>query len=87
MNCDQWHCSGLVDTSESDDAIAQPRSFDRLIVNSPSTSASKTTTSDTEALINQTILQCWDQKQGRRSIRQYTLYKNVYKGRRYAHST
>ena len=50
-------CSGLVDTSENDDAGAQPRSFDRLVVDSPSTSASKTTTSDTQALINQTILQ------------------------------
>ena len=50
-------CSGLVDTSESDNASAQLCSFDRLIVDSPSTSASKTTTSDTKALINQTILQ------------------------------
>ena len=49
-------CSGLVDT-DSNDASTQPSSFDRLAVDSPSTSVSKTTTSDTQALINETILQ------------------------------
>ena len=49
--------SGLLNTSESDDASTQARSFDRLVVDSPSTSTSKTTTSDTQSLINQTILQ------------------------------
>ena len=50
-------CSRLLDTSESDDASAQARSFNRLIVDSPSTSVTKTTTSDIQAPINQTILQ------------------------------
>ena len=50
-------CSGLVDTPESDDAGAQPRSFDRLVVGSPSTSATKNMTPDTQTLINQSILQ------------------------------
>ena len=50
-------CSGLVDTSECNNASTQPRLFDTLVVDSPSTSASKTTTSDAQALINQTILQ------------------------------
>ena len=43
-------CSGLLNTSESDNASTQPRSFDRLAVDSPSTSTSKTTPSDTQAL-------------------------------------
>ena len=42
---------------ESDNAGAQPRSFDRLVVGSPSTSATKNMTSDTQTLINQSILQ------------------------------
>ena len=46
-------CSGLVDTSDRDDENAQPRSFDRLIVDSASTSASKTMTSDMQAFIYQ----------------------------------
>ena len=50
-------CSGPVDTLESDDASTKPRLFDRVIVDSPSTSAGKRTTYDTQALINQTILQ------------------------------
>ena len=49
-------CSGLLNMSESDDASGQPCSFHRLVVDSPSTSASKTMTSDTQALINQNIL-------------------------------
>ena len=49
-------CSGLVDT-DSDNASTQLRSFDRLTVDGPSTSANKTCNSDTQALINQTILQ------------------------------
>ena len=50
-------CSGLLDNSESDDASTQARSFDRLVVDSPNTSTSKNSTLDTQALINQTILQ------------------------------
>ena len=43
--------------TDSDDASTQPHSFDRLVVDSPSTSATKTTTSETQALINRKILQ------------------------------
>ena len=50
-------CSGLLNTSESDDASTQVRSFDRPMVDSPGSSTSKTTTFDTQSLINQTILQ------------------------------
>ena len=50
-------CSDLLNTSESDNASTQACSFYRLVVDSPSTSTSKTTTSDTQALINQTFLQ------------------------------
>ena len=50
-------CSGLMYTSESEDASTQAHSFDRLMVDSPSTSTSKTSTPDTQVLINQTILQ------------------------------
>ena len=50
-------CSDLLNTSESDDASTQACSFDRLMVDSPSTSTSKTTTPDAQSLINQTILQ------------------------------
>ena len=49
--------SALVNSSDSDDAGIQPRSFDRLATEGPSTSANKHTTSDAQALINQTILQ------------------------------
>ena len=49
-------CSGLLNTSEISNASTEPRSFDRLVVDSPSTSTSKPPTSDTQALINQTIL-------------------------------
>ena len=49
-------CSGPLDT-DSDNVSTQPCLFDRLVVNSPSTSASNITTSDTQALINLTILQ------------------------------
>ena len=49
--------SALVNSSDSDDAGTQPRSFDRLATEGPSTSANKHTTSDAQALINQTILQ------------------------------
>ena len=50
-------CSGLLNSLESDNASIPPRSFDRLVVDGPSTSASNATNSDTQALINQTILQ------------------------------
>ena len=50
-------CNGLLDTSESDNASTQVRSFERLVVNSASTSTSKTSTLHTQALINQIILQ------------------------------
>ena len=50
-------CSDVVNSSDSDDAGTQPRSFDRLVSEGPSTSASKPTTPDTQALVNQTILQ------------------------------
>ena len=50
-------CSGLLNTSESDNVSTQVCSFDRLVVDSPNTSTSKTMTSDTQSLINQTILQ------------------------------
>ena len=49
--------SALVNLSESDDAGTQPRFFDRLATECPSTSAIKQTTSNTQAIINQTILQ------------------------------
>ena len=49
-------CSGLVDT-DSDNPSTHPCSFDRLTVAGPSTSANKTSNSDTQDLINQTILQ------------------------------
>ena len=49
-------CSGLLNTLESNDASTQ-RSFHRLIVESPSTSTSKSTTSDTQAVVNQSLLQ------------------------------
>ena len=49
--------SALVNSSDSDDAGTQPRSFDRLATEGPSTSTNKQTTSDTKAIINQTILQ------------------------------
>ena len=42
---------------ESDIGSTRARLFDRLVVDSPSTSTSKTTTPDTQSLINQTILQ------------------------------
>ena len=51
------NCSGLMKTSESDNASTQACSFDRLVVDSSSTCTSKTLTLDTQALINQTILQ------------------------------
>ena len=50
-------CSVLLNSLGSDDASTQPRSFDRLVVNNLSTSASKTVNLDAQALINQTILQ------------------------------
>ena len=46
----------MVDT-DSDDASTQTRSFDRLTVDDPSTSAKQISKSDTQDLINQTILQ------------------------------
>ena len=49
--------SALVNSSDSDDASTQPRSFDRLAAEGPSTSANKQTISDAQAIINQTILQ------------------------------
>ena len=49
--------SEMVNSLDSDDAGTQPHSFDRLVSEGPSTSASKPMTSDTQALINQTILQ------------------------------
>ena len=49
-------CIGLVDT-DSDDVSTQTRSFDRLTVDGPSTSAKQTSNSDTQDLINQTVLQ------------------------------
>ena len=45
----------LLNSTDSDDVGSQPRLFDKLVVDGQSTSASKT--SDTQALINQTILQ------------------------------
>ena len=50
-------CSVLLYSSESDDAGTQPRSFDRLELDCPSSSASKPTNFDTPVLSNQTILQ------------------------------
>ena len=49
--------SALVNLSDSDDAGTQPRSFDRLAAEGPSTSVNKQMTSDAQAIINQTILQ------------------------------
>ena len=49
--------SAFVNSSDSDDAGTQPHSFDRLAAEGPSTSANKHTTPDTQAIINQTILQ------------------------------
>ena len=49
--------SAFVNLSDNDDAGTQPWSFDRLATEGPSTSANKHTTSDTQAIINQTILQ------------------------------
>ena len=46
-----------MDTLESDNTSTQVCSFDRLMGGSPSTSTSKNSTLDTQALINQTILQ------------------------------
>ena len=51
------NCSVLLNSSESNDASTQPRLFDRLVLDGSSTSASKTTNSDTKALINQNILE------------------------------
>ena len=45
-----------MNSSDSNDAGTQPRPFDRLAAEGPSTSANKQTTSDTQAIINQTIL-------------------------------
>ena len=55
--------SALVNSSDSDDAGTQPRSFDRLSAEGPSTSANKHTTSDTQAIINQIINDCKNNKQ------------------------
>ena len=46
-----------MNSSDSDDAGTQPRSLDRLASEGPSTSVNKQTTSDAQAIINQTILQ------------------------------
>ena len=43
--------------TDSDNASTPMRSFDRLTVNGPSTSPNKISNSDTQDLINQTILQ------------------------------
>ena len=50
-------CNVLLNSLDSDDVSTKLCSFDRLAVNNPNTSASKTATLDTQALINQTILQ------------------------------
>ena len=47
------NCSALMN-SESNNAGTQACSFDRLVVDSPSTSTSKISTLDTQALVNQT---------------------------------
>ena len=47
----------FVNSLDSDDAGTHTCSFNRLTSEGPSTSASKSMTSDTQALINQTILQ------------------------------
>ena len=49
--------SALVNLLDSINAGTQTCSFDRLASEGPSTSANKQTTSDAQALINQTILQ------------------------------
>ena len=49
-------CSGLMVSLDSDNVGTQTRSFDRLMINSPSTATSKVVTVDTQAVINQTIL-------------------------------
>ena len=50
-------CSGLMESSGNHDVGTQACLFDRLVVNSPRTSTSKTVTADTQAVINQTILE------------------------------
>ena len=49
--------SALMNSSHSDNVGTQPWSFDRLASENPSTSADNRTTSDAQAIINQTILQ------------------------------
>ena len=55
------NCSDLMDTSQSGNTSTEVHSFDRLVVDSTSTtlstSASETVFSDTQSIINQTILQ------------------------------